>query len=72
MTGASNLPNVAAEVQNLQGQLANFQANFSGNWMRLEAGVGVKPRSPKGRAAARGLDARPCLQHPPGQRETSR
>jgi hypothetical protein len=29
----------------------------------LEAGAGVKPRSPKGRAAARGLDARRRLQH---------
>jgi hypothetical protein len=39
----------------------------------LEAGVGVKPRSPKGRAAARGLDARPCLQHlsrPAGDKPT--
>jgi hypothetical protein len=25
---------------------------------------GVKPRSPKGRAPARGLDAHLCLQHP--------
>jgi hypothetical protein len=35
--------------------------------------VGVKPRSPKGRAAARGLDARPCLQHlsrPAGDKPT--
>jgi hypothetical protein len=30
----------------------------------LEAEAGVKPRSPKGRAAARGLDARLRLQHP--------
>ena len=30
---------------------------------RLEAEVGVMPRSPKGRAAARGLDARLSLQH---------
>jgi hypothetical protein len=29
----------------------------------LEAEVGVMPRSPKGRAAARGLDARLRLQH---------
>jgi hypothetical protein len=35
--------------------------------------VGVKPRSPKGRAAARELDARPCLQHlsrPAGDKPT--
>jgi hypothetical protein len=30
----------------------------------LEAEAGVKPRSPKGRAAARGLDARIRFQHP--------
>src|SRR5271154_2721479 len=30
----------------------------------LEAKTGVKPRSPKGRAPARGLDGRLCLQHP--------
>jgi hypothetical protein len=30
----------------------------------LEAKTGVKPRCPKGRAPARGLDARLCLQHP--------
>jgi len=30
----------------------------------LEAEAGVKPRSPKGRATARGLDARLRLQHP--------
>jgi hypothetical protein len=30
----------------------------------LEAETGVKPRCPKGRAPARGLDARLCLQHP--------
>jgi hypothetical protein len=29
----------------------------------LEAETGVKPRCPKGRAPARGLDARLCLQH---------
>ena len=29
----------------------------------MEAAAGVKPRSPKGRAAARGLDARRRLQH---------
>ena len=27
------------------------------------AETGVKPRCPKGRASARGLDARLCLQH---------
>lgn len=30
---------------------------------RLETKVGVKPRSPKGRASARGLDARRRIQH---------
>ena len=30
----------------------------------LEAEAGVKPRSPKGRPPARGLDGRLCLQHP--------
>ena len=30
----------------------------------MEAEAGVKPRSPKGRATARGLDARLRLQHP--------
>jgi hypothetical protein len=30
----------------------------------LEEEAGVKPRSPKGRATARGLDARLLLQHP--------
>ena len=37
---------------------------------RLEAEAGVKFRSPKGCAAARGLDARLRLQHPSCQRET--
>ena len=30
----------------------------------MDAEAGVKPRSPKGRAAARGLDARIRFQHP--------
>ena len=30
---------------------------------RLETEVGVKPRSPKGRALARGLDGRRRIQH---------
>ena len=32
--------------------------------------AGVKPRSPKGRAVARGLDARIHFQHLSSQRET--
>ena len=40
--------------------------------LRLEADTRVKPRSPKGRAAARGLDARIRFQHASCQRETQK
>src|SRR5580704_13576729 len=59
----SRLSGIDRAVSGNSGLLSHIKASIA--WRpSVEAEAGVKPRSPKGRATARGLDARLRLQHP--------